>query len=58
MSKYKVVIHYDGDLKYTVEANSLEEAEQKACALYSNEDNDIFAENLADSFIVDSWRIE
>lgn len=58
MSKYKVVIHYDGDLKYIVEADSLEEAEQKACALYGNEDGDAFAEHLADSFIADSWRVE
>lgn len=56
MSKYKVVIHYEGAFKYTIEADSLEEAEEKAYALYSNEDNDAFAENLADSFIADSWE--
>ena len=58
MPKYKVVIHYDGDLKYIVEADSLEEAEKKACELYDNKDNDVFAEHLADSFIADSWRVE
>ena len=58
MPKYKVVIHYEGALKYIVEADSLEEAEQKAYELYNNEGNDAFAENLADSFISDSWRVE
>ena len=58
MNKYKVVIHYDGDLKYIVEADSLEEAEQKAYALYGNEDNDVFVGHIADSFIVDSWRVD
>lgn len=59
MNKYKVVIHYEGALKYIVEADSLEEAEEKAYELYnSEEDNDVFAENLADSFIADSWRVE
>lgn len=58
MSKYKVVIHYEGALKYIVEADNLEEAEAKACELYDNEDNDVFAEYLADSFIADSWRVD
>lgn len=58
MSKYKVVIHYEGALKYIVEADSLDEAEEKAYALYSNEDNDAFVGHIADSFIADSWRVD
>ena len=58
MPKYKVVIHYEGDLKYTVEADSLDKAEQKAYTLYDNEDNNVFAEHLADIFVADSWRVD
>ena len=58
MPKYKVIIHYEGALNYTVEADSLDEAEEKACALYSNEDGNVFVERLADSFIADSWRVD
>lgn len=58
MNKYKVVIHYDGDLKYIVEADSLEEVEEKAYELFDSEDNDRFAECIADSFIADSWRVD
>lgn len=57
MGKYKVIIHYEGALKYLVEADSLDEAEQKAYALFGNEDN-AFAEHIADSFIADSWRVD
>lgn len=58
MPKYKVVIHYDGDFKYIIEADSLDEAERKAYELYDSEDNDAFAEHLADSFVADSWRVD
>lgn len=58
MPKYKVVIHYEGALDYIVEADSLGEAEEKAYALCSNEDNDAFAGHLADSFVADSWRVD
>ena len=59
MPKFKVVVHYEGALKYIVEADSLDEAEEKAYELYNNEeDNDVFAENLADVFVADSWRVE
>lgn len=58
MPKYKVIIHYEGALDYIVEADNLDEAEKKASALYDNEDNDTFAECLADSFVADSWRVE
>lgn len=58
MPKYKVIIHYEGAINYTIEADSLDEAEQKACALFSNEDNNVFAERLADSFIADSWKVD
>ena len=57
MPKYKVIIHYEGALKYIVEADSLYEAEEKASALYSNEDSNAFVTHLADSFIADSWRV-
>ena len=30
MPKYKVIIHYEGALNYTIEADSLGEAEEKA----------------------------
>jgi hypothetical protein len=56
--KYKVIIHYEGALNYTVEADNLDEAEAKAYELFNSEDNDRFAEHLADSFIADSWRVE
>ena len=58
MPKYKVIIHYEGALYYTVEADSLDEAEVKACELFDSEDNNRFAECIANSFIVDSWRVE
>lgn len=58
MSKYKVIIHYEGALNYTVEADNLDEAEAKACELFDSEDNDRFAECIADSFIADSWRVD
>lgn len=58
MPKYKVVIHYEGALKYVVEADSLGEAEKKAYELFNDEDNDAFAEHLAFSFVSDSWRVD
>ena len=58
MSKYKVIIHYEGALNYTVEADSLDEAEVKACELFDSEDNNRFAECIADSFIADSRRVD
>ena len=58
MPKYKVIIHYEGGLNYTIEADSLGEAEEKAYALYSNEDGNTFVERIADSFIADSWRVD
>ena len=58
MPKYKVIIHYEGALDYIVEADSLNEAEQKAYALYGNEDGNVFIGHMADSFIADSWRVD
>lgn len=58
MPKYKVIIHYEGALNYTVEADSLGEAEEKAYELFNDEDNNAFAGHLADSFVADSWRVD
>lgn len=58
MPKYKVIIHYEGALKYFIEADSLDEAEVKACELFDSEDNNRFAECIADSFIADSRRVD
>lgn len=58
MPKYKVVIHYEGDLRYTIDADDIDEAEKIASDLFDSEDDHVFAEYLADSFITDSWRVE
>ena len=39
MTKFEVALHYEGSRTYFVEANSKEEAEDKARILYENGDD-------------------
>ena len=58
MTKYRVVVHYEGAFRYEVFANSPEEAEQWAMAASDSAPSESFLENLADIFIADCWEIE
>lgn len=59
MSKYKAMIHFEGAFDYEIEATSKEEAEKIAQGYIDDlpSDSEIFADNLADCFIDDSWEI-
>lgn len=59
MKKFKVVIHFEGAFDYEITADTREEAEEIAQS-YVDElpsNSEIFAENLADCFVDDSWEI-
>lgn len=59
MPNYKVIIHFEGTFDYEIQAASKEEAEKIAQGYIDDlpSDSEIFAENLADCFIDDSWEI-
>ena len=48
---YKVNVHYEGGWPFEIEANSEEEAKEKAMEAFSNLSPDELVDNFADSFV-------
>lgn len=56
--KFNVCVHYDGVLSFIVEADSTEEAEEKAEQLFSEAPDSELADNLADVFVCDAVALD
>jgi len=56
MKKYTVIVHYEGAFEYTVEAEDEDKAREIAEEKFGCESNDSIAENIADSYVCDSWE--
>ena len=55
--KYNVIIHYEGALKFEVEANNENEAQEIAEMEFSDCTNDELAANLEGFDVCDCWKI-
>ena len=53
---YQCVVHYEGGIRYSVEAKDKAEAEEKAMELFEDESPDTLANRLGDIEVCDCWE--
>lgn len=56
MKKFRVVVNFSGAIGYDVEAETQEEAEQKAMDMFGDEYDSTITQNIADIGASDCWE--